>query len=131
MAITSPSVCQKLPRRRRLTLPYTTTLTPDTVRGDGRNSAILTAIRNDNGTPVRDGPSIHQILIRSGITADTGTIIGGYFVDKNFDGEQQPNEPGIPNAVIFLDDGNRVTYRCKRAFSVRWRNFWLSHWGLF
>ncbi len=38
-----------------------------------------------------------------------GTIIGRVFVDKNGDGEKQPNEPGIPNAVIFTDDGLRVT----------------------
>lgn len=102
-----------------INVAYTTTLTPDSVRGDGRNTAILTAIRNDNGTPVRDGPSIHQVLIRSGITADTGTIVGRVFVDKNFDGEQQANEPGIPNAVVFMDDGNRITTDANGLFSVR------------
>jgi hypothetical protein len=40
------------------------------------------------------------------------------FVDKNFDGEQQPGEAGIPNAVIFLDDGNRITTDANGLFSV-------------
>jgi hypothetical protein len=35
--------------------------------------------------------------------------LGRVFVDKNFDGEQQPGEPGVANAVILLDDGNRIT----------------------
>jgi hypothetical protein len=38
-----------------------------------------------------------------------GTIIGRVFVDKNGDGEKQADEPGIASAVIFTDDGLRVT----------------------
>ena len=40
------------------------------------------------------------------------------FVDKNFDGEQQKGEPGVPNAVIFMDDGNRITTDPNGLFSV-------------
>jgi hypothetical protein len=50
--------------------------------------------------------------------SDCGTIIGRVFVDKNFDGEQQPNEPGVPNAVIFMDDGNRVVTDANGLFSL-------------
>jgi hypothetical protein len=38
-----------------------------------------------------------------------GTIIGRVFVDKNGDGEKQSDEPGIAKAIIFTDDGLRVT----------------------
>jgi uncharacterized repeat protein (TIGR01451 family) len=100
-------------------IAYPTTLTPEAVRGDGRNRATILAVRGDNSQPVQDGPSTHQLLIRSGITADTGTIIGRVFVDKNFDGEQQANEPGIPNAVVYLDQGNRITTDANGMFSVR------------
>jgi uncharacterized repeat protein (TIGR01451 family) len=104
---------------KTINLAYATTLTPDAVRGSGRNSATLTGIRGDNNTAVTDGPAIHQLQVRQGILTDTGTIIGRVFVDKNFDGEQQPNEPGIPNAVIFLDDGNKVTTDANGMFSVK------------
>jgi uncharacterized repeat protein (TIGR01451 family) len=104
---------------KTINIAYATTLTPDAVRGSGRNSAILTGIRGDNNTPVTDGPAIHQLQVRQGILTDTGTIIGRVFVDKNFDGEQQSNEPGIPNAVIFLDDGNKVTTDANGMFSVK------------
>jgi hypothetical protein len=67
---------------------------------------------------VKDGPAIHQLRIRSGIITDCGTIIGRVFIDKNFDGEQQPGEPGVPNAVIFMDDGNRITTDKDGLFSV-------------
>jgi hypothetical protein len=40
------------------------------------------------------------------------------FDDKNFDGEQQSGEPGLPNAVIFLEDGNRITTDPNGLFSV-------------
>jgi uncharacterized repeat protein (TIGR01451 family) len=104
---------------KTINVAYATTLTPDAVRGTGRNSATLTGIRGDNNTSVIDGPAIHQLQVRQGILSNTGTIIGRVFVDKNFDGEQQGNEPGIPNAVIFLDDGNKVTTDANGMFSVK------------
>ncbi len=39
-------------------------------------------------------------------------------MDKNFDGEQQSNEPGIPNAVIYLEDGSRITTDPNGLFSL-------------
>jgi uncharacterized repeat protein (TIGR01451 family) len=104
---------------KTINVAYATTLTPDAVRGSGRNSALLKGDRGPNTPPITDGPAIHQLQVRQGILTDTGTIIGRVFVDKNFDGEQQPNEPGIPNAVIFLDDGNKVTTDANGMFSVK------------
>ncbi len=101
-----------------LKIAYAATVTPDAVRGNGRNSAIAIGQRADNGFEVKDGPATHQLRIRSGIITDCGTIIGRVFVDKNFDGEQQPGEPGIPNAVVFMDDGNRITTDANGLFSV-------------
>jgi hypothetical protein len=37
-----------------------------------------------------------------------GTIVGRVFIDRNGDGEKQAHEPGIPNAVILMDDGLQV-----------------------
>ncbi len=101
-----------------LNIAYAAQLTPDAVRGTGRNSAIANAQRADNRFSVKDGPATHQLKIRPGIVSDCGTIIGRVFVDKNFDGEQQPGEPGIANAVIFLEDGNRITTDPNGLFSV-------------
>lgn len=103
---------------RVLNIAYATQLTPDSVRGTGRNSAIVNLQRVDNGFSTKDGPATHQLKIRPGIVSDCGTIIGRVFVDKNFDGEQQPGEPGVPNAVIFMEDGNRITTDPKGLFSL-------------
>jgi uncharacterized repeat protein (TIGR01451 family) len=101
-----------------LNIAYAVRLTPDAVRGTGRNSALIAGQRADNRRTVRDGPAIHRLRVSSGLLSDCGTIIGRVFVDQNFDGEQQPNEPGVPNAVVFLDDGNRITTDPNGLFSV-------------
>jgi uncharacterized repeat protein (TIGR01451 family) len=101
-----------------LNIAYAATLTPDAIRGNGENIANVNGQRADNSLPVKDGPAIHKLRIRPGILTDTGTIIGRVFVDKNFDGEQQPGEPGVPNAVVFMDDGNRIVTDPNGLFSV-------------
>lgn len=96
-----------------ITIAYAALLTPDAVRGDGRNVAQAGA------TGLSQVTATNQLTIRPGILADCGTLIGRVFVDKNFDGEQQAGEPGVPNAVIFLDDGNRVLTDPDGLFSVQ------------
>jgi uncharacterized repeat protein (TIGR01451 family) len=102
-----------------LNIIYAAEVTPDALRGTGQNDASVRGLRSDNNYPVRDGPVFHLLGIRPGIISDAGTIIGRVFVDKNFDGQQQPDEPGIPNAVVFLQDGNRVTTDADGLFSVK------------
>ena len=104
-----------LPARKVLNLAYAVTLEADAIRGTGINTATLFKSTGES----LDGPATHTLAIRQGLIRDTGTLIGRVFVDKNFDGQQQPNEPGIPNAVIFMDDGNRVTTDANGLFSVQ------------
>ncbi|MHC5820284.1 MAG: hypothetical protein ACYT04_31550 [Nostoc sp.] len=101
-----------------LNIAYAVQLTADALRGTGRNSAIVNAQRDDNRFSTKDGPATHQLKISPGIVSDCGTIIGRVFVDKNSDGEQQPGEPGVPNAVIFMEDGNRITTDPNGLFSL-------------
>ncbi|MEH2136069.1 hypothetical protein [Nostoc sp.] len=107
-----------IPTEKTLNIAYAAQLTADALRGNGRNSAIVNAQRADNRFSTKDGPATHQLKIRPGIVSDCGTIIGRVFVDKNFDGEQQRGEPGIPNAVIFMEDGNRITTDPNGLFSL-------------
>lgn len=107
-----------LPVGEALSVAYGVQLTPDAIRGTGRNSALVTARRSDNGALLRDGPATHRLRIDPGLLSDCGTLIGRVFEDRNFDGEQQPGEPGLPYAVIFLDDGNRITTDERGIFSL-------------
>jgi len=113
------SVKEAISANQSLDITYATRLTPDALRGSGTNSVVITAKRTDSGYRIQDGPSIHRITLDPGILSDCGTLIGRVFEDKNFDGEQQPGEAGIPNAVIFLDDGNRVVTDADGLFSVQ------------
>jgi uncharacterized repeat protein (TIGR01451 family) len=108
-----------IPPGQTLNIAYGAFLTPDAIRGTGRNSAMVDARRSDNKFAIKDGPATHQLRIQPGLLNDCGTIIGRVFEDKNFDGEQQPNEPGIPNAVVFLEDGNRITTDPNGLFSLK------------
>ncbi len=91
---------------------YAVEVTPDSIRGDGTNEAEAVA----GGRPT--DTARHRLRIRQGILSDCGTLIGRVFVDKNFDGEQQPNEPGVPNAVIYMDDGNRIVTDANGLYSL-------------
>ncbi len=104
-----------IPARKVVNLVYAVTLDADAIRGTGQNIAVL----EDSTGKIIDGPATHLLSIRQGLIRDTGTLLGRVFVDKNFDGQQQPNEPGLPNAVIYLDDGNRVTTDANGLFSVQ------------
>lgn len=95
-----------------VSIAYGVLITPDAVRGDGRNVAQASA---PGFAPVS---APFQLTIRPGIVSDCGTILGRVFVDKNFDGQQQPGEPGVPNAVVFMDDGNRILTDPDGLFSL-------------
>ncbi|WOD40589.1 hypothetical protein [Nodosilinea sp. E11] len=95
-----------------VSVAYAVLVTPDAVRGDGRNVAQAAA---PGFAPVS---APFQLTIRPGIVSDCGTIVGRVFVDRNFDGQQQPGEPGVPNAVVFMDDGNRILTDPDGLFSL-------------
>lgn len=107
-----------LEQGQTLNLVYGVQISPDALRGSADNSAIVNAQRTDNNLTVKDGPAIYSLQLESGIIRDAGTLIGRVFVDKNFDGEQQSGEPGIPNAVIYLEGGNRIITDADGLFSV-------------
>jgi len=107
-----------LPTQQVLNIAYAVQLTNDAQRGTGINSAIVNGQRSDNQFSTKDGPATYKLKVQSGIVSDCGTILGRVFVDKNFDGEQQPGEAGVPNAVIFLEDGTRITTDPNGLFSL-------------
>ncbi|MEL6813867.1 MAG: hypothetical protein AAFP03_03520, partial [Cyanobacteria bacterium J06598_3] len=101
-----------LPPGGQLSIRYATVMTADAIRGDGRNVALVSA----DGFETVD--SAFRLNIAQGILSDCGTIVGRVFSDKNFDGQQQPGEAGIPNAVIFMESGNRIITDPDGLFSI-------------
>jgi uncharacterized repeat protein (TIGR01451 family) len=109
VTISTPSELQP---NETLNVTYAVEITPDAVRGNGRN---LAQVRAGN---LLSNQASHSLRIRAGIVSDCATLIGRVFVDKNFDGEQQRNEPGVPNAVIYMDDGNRIVTDANGLYSL-------------
>ncbi len=113
-----------LPPGQALTLAYAVQLTPDALRGDGKNSAVVTAdvLTVSHGTtmttPISDGPAVFTLQVRQGLLTDTGTLLGRVWVDRSRDGEQQAGEPGVPNAVVILDDSTRIVADANGLFSL-------------
>lgn len=101
-----------LPANQEINVVYAARLTPDALRGNGVNTAAVSA---DTFEQAND---TFQLTVGSGILSDCGTILGRVFVDKNFDGHQQPGEPGLPNAVIYMDNGNRIITDPDGLFSM-------------
>ncbi len=106
------STPEELQPNQSLNVSYAVEVTPDAVRGTGRN---LAQARAGNLT---SNQASHTLRVRAGIVSDCATLIGRVFVDKNFDGEQQRNEPGVPNAVIYMDDGNRIVTDANGLYSL-------------
>jgi uncharacterized repeat protein (TIGR01451 family) len=102
----------RLGAKESLNVIYATTVTPDGMRGTGRNLALA------NSGNIRSNTASYLLKIRPGILSNCATLIGRVFVDKNFDGEQQRGEPGIPNAVIYMDDGNRIITDANGMYSL-------------
>ena len=106
----SPDI--SIPPEGVLDVVYAAEVTPDAVRGSGRNIAVgLTPGGQTNS-------DTHRLRIRPGITSNCGTLLGRVFVDSDRDGFHQPGEPGVPYAVVFLDDGNRITTDQDGLYSV-------------
>ncbi len=101
-----------------LSIVYAAQLSPDAIRGTGENLASVSVHRVDTNAVLKDGPARAKVKVRSGLLSDCGTILGRVFEDKNWDGEQQDNEPGIPNAIVFIDDGTRVTTDERGIYSL-------------
>jgi len=112
-------VTGNLPSNGVLNIVYGAELTPDALRGTGINSASVSANRVATNRRIAAGPANYKLRVRGGIISDAGIIIGRVFVDRNFDGEQQKDEPGVANAVVFLEDGNRITTDENGVFSIK------------
>jgi uncharacterized repeat protein (TIGR01451 family) len=108
-----------------VTIAYAALLTPSALGSRGINSASVAGRSVGAGknnpiyTAVKAGPVTFQVRVNQGrVLTDAGTILGRVFVDRNGDGEQQENEPGVGGAVVFLDDGTRIVADAAGLFSV-------------
>ncbi len=95
-----------IPAASVLTFVYATVLSPDALKGTGQNVAVADGTLGSS--PVHGGPATFTLKVDPGLLSDCGTIIGRVYVDKPLQGIDRRQQPGVPDAVVFFDDGVRV-----------------------
>ena len=96
-----------IPPASVLTFVYATIIAPDALHGNAQNVAV--ADGSLGSSPVHGGPAAYTLRLDPGILSDCGTIIGRVYIDKPLQGIDRRQQPGVPNAVVYFDDGVRIT----------------------
>jgi len=100
---------------KSLTLYYRAVVGPDTQTGDAINTA--SASGKSLGKGILSNNASFKIKITEGVFTNKGTIIGRVFIDQNGDG--LPNQdPGVSEAVLYLEDGTRIITDKNGKFSI-------------
>ena len=98
-----------------LEITYLSVAGPDSLKGNGINTVSASGL--SLGRSIVSNNALVKVKITGGIFTDKGTIIGKVFLDRDGNGIQnqgmsmkpgKPDEPGIPNVVLYLEDGTRV-----------------------
>jgi uncharacterized repeat protein (TIGR01451 family) len=114
-----------LAQGKSLEITYRAVVGPDGPRGDGINTAVASGV--SLGTTVVSNVASVKIRITSGLLTSDGTILGRIFVDRDGNRIQnqgggrrglEPDEPGIPNVALYLEDGTRVITDARGRFSI-------------
>ncbi|MCX5849995.1 MAG: hypothetical protein NTW65_11185 [Deltaproteobacteria bacterium] len=108
-----------------LEITYRAVVGPDAQRGDGINTVF--ALGLSLGRTIASNTASFKIKITAGIFTEKGTIIGKIFLDRDGNRIQnqgdrdkagKPDEPGIANVVLYLEDGTRVITDSSGKYSI-------------
>lgn len=109
-----------------LEIIYRAVVGPDSPRGDGINTAF--AAGASLGRAVASNTATLKVKISEGVFTGNGTILGKIFHDRDGNrlqnqwsppGDQtKPDEAGIPNIALYLEDGTRVITDGSGKFSI-------------
>ncbi|MCD6220894.1 DUF11 domain-containing protein [bacterium] len=106
-------------------LTYAAVVGSKSHKGDGKNTAVAEGV--NLGRTITSNEASATVDINEGVFTTKGTIIGKVFVDINRDGIQNSPEntedrtfleKGVPNVVIYMEDGTRVVTDEKGKFSI-------------
>ncbi|MBN1663725.1 MAG: DUF11 domain-containing protein [Deltaproteobacteria bacterium] len=97
------------------TMYYRAVVGPDTPTGTAVNTAFASGI--NLGKTIVSNKASHKIKIAGGVFTTKGTIVGRVFVDRDGNGSVE-KDAGVPDAVIYLEDGTRVMTDGSGKFSI-------------
>ena len=98
-----------------ITISYRAVVGPDAQAGTGINT-IMASGKSVGKTIVSNQASV-KIKINEGVFTSKGTIIGRVFIDRDGDGLAK-KDTGVPDAVLYLEDGTRVITDKSGKFSI-------------
>jgi len=110
----------EIPGGDSLELTYRSVVGPDSLRGDGVNAVY--AQGRSVGRTITSNTARFELKVTGGVFTTKGTIIGKVFLDRDGDGlqkdspilgkaaglEDEERELGIPQVILYLEDGTRV-----------------------
>ncbi len=89
-----------------LEISYACFVTADAIRGDGRNTAVLSGLF-PSGFPASVS-AFYEVEVTEGMFANRSVIFGKVFLDQNDNRVQDAGEPGIGGVRLYLEDGTYV-----------------------
>ncbi|OGV94098.1 MAG: hypothetical protein A3K19_23640 [Lentisphaerae bacterium RIFOXYB12_FULL_65_16] len=98
------------------TIVYKAMLNPQSTQGNGRNSVY--AQGTAAGKTVTSNRAWVEVKVEPGVFTSKGTVIGKVFIDQDGDRIQTEGEPGVANAVLYMEDGTRVVTDDEGRFSI-------------
>lgn len=107
---------RRIDEKAALKVTYRMAVSAQALQGDGVNLAWA-----ESRLPVPTKPSNrarHAVKVTPGVFTDDGFIVGKVFLDCNADGEQQPDEFGVPGVRLFVEDGTHVLTDAEGRYSL-------------
>jgi len=110
---------------KSIRVDYAAIVGPDSLRGDGVNKVFASG--TSLGRTVSSNTASVKVKLTGGVFTNKGTVIGKVFLDSDGnriqnqrkDGNaEKPSEPGLPNVVVYLEDGTRVITDKSGKFSI-------------
>jgi uncharacterized repeat protein (TIGR01451 family) len=105
----------KLTVHGSITISYRAVVGPDAQAGTGINTVMASG--KSVGKTVASNQASVKIKINEGVFTSKGTIIGRVFIDRDGDGLVK-KDTGVPDAVLYLEDGTRVITDKSGKFSI-------------
>jgi uncharacterized repeat protein (TIGR01451 family) len=91
---------------KTITLQYRLRVGPLAVNGDGENTAIASA--PELIEKLSNSASV-KVVVHGGLFADETYVVGKVYHDRNQNGTQEKDEPGIPGVRLYLENGNFIS----------------------
>ena len=94
-----------------MTITYRVRIGAGALQGDGINRAD--AVSGD----VRSNTAQARVIVSGGVFTTDGCVVGKIFADRNGNGVQDPDEPGVPDVHVNFEEGTTLVSDVEGKYS--------------